>query len=316
MRGGYSTMAFVLALVGLLAVVSSAQATDYYATTNPGTTAPGSSPWVAVPAPPNNTVTIYSGATVWFATDNGYNSGAEKSYTLQLDGNVGLLTFDWAMGYYNGGASTVYVASSTSQNDGVKMLICVSFDPQPAWEVVQITSSSLVNHVVYVNGGSVCWMKDPIGYLMQYNGYYGPPSTWFAYTEVWACPIDFEIDTAAPVYFIAPPGSGSWTYDFVYEDPWGNPMPQGGVRWMSDGAGLHADDEYEMEFSLMGSAETTYWCYTYDAVGGEHRTFWLDARSAGAIPTVSEWGLIVMTLLLLTAGTIVFARRRRPAVCR
>lgn len=33
-----------------------------------------------------------------------------------------------------------------------------------------------------------------------------------------------------------------------------------------------------------------------------------------AIPTVSEWGLIVMTLLALTAGTIVFARRRRPAV--
>ncbi len=32
------------------------------------------------------------------------------------------------------------------------------------------------------------------------------------------------------------------------------------------------------------------------------------------VPTVSEWGLIVMTLLALTAGTIVFARRRRPAV--
>ena len=29
------------------------------------------------------------------------------------------------------------------------------------------------------------------------------------------------------------------------------------------------------------------------------------------IPTVSEWGLIVMTLLLLTAGTVVIARRRR-----
>ena len=38
------------------------------------------------------------------------------------------------------------------------------------------------------------------------------------------------------------------------------------------------------------------------------------ADCADAIPTVSEWGLIVMTLLLLTAGTIVFGRRRRPAV--
>jgi len=33
-----------------------------------------------------------------------------------------------------------------------------------------------------------------------------------------------------------------------------------------------------------------------------------------AIPTVSEWGLIVMTLLALTAGTIVFARRRRTTL--
>ena len=38
------------------------------------------------------------------------------------------------------------------------------------------------------------------------------------------------------------------------------------------------------------------------------------AGEGGAIPTVTEWGLIIMTLLALTAGTIVFARRRRPAV--
>ncbi len=32
------------------------------------------------------------------------------------------------------------------------------------------------------------------------------------------------------------------------------------------------------------------------------------------IPTVSGWGLIIMTLLALTAGTIVFARRRKTAM--
>lgn len=32
------------------------------------------------------------------------------------------------------------------------------------------------------------------------------------------------------------------------------------------------------------------------------------------VPTVSEWGLIIMTLLALTAGTIVFSRRRRPTL--
>ena len=32
--------------------------------------------------------------------------------------------------------------------------------------------------------------------------------------------------------------------------------------------------------------------------------------SENPIPTVSEWGLVVMTLLGLTVGTIIFARRR------
>ncbi len=31
------------------------------------------------------------------------------------------------------------------------------------------------------------------------------------------------------------------------------------------------------------------------------------------IPTVSEWGLIVMVVLVLTAGTILFGRQRRAA---
>ena len=31
------------------------------------------------------------------------------------------------------------------------------------------------------------------------------------------------------------------------------------------------------------------------------------------VPTLSEWGLMAMTLLVLTVGTIVFDRRRRPA---
>jgi hypothetical protein len=33
-----------------------------------------------------------------------------------------------------------------------------------------------------------------------------------------------------------------------------------------------------------------------------------------AIPTVSEWGIAAMTLLLLTAGTLVLGNRRRIAV--
>lgn len=38
-----------------------------------------------------------------------------------------------------------------------------------------------------------------------------------------------------------------------------------------------------------------------------------DEIVCGAVPTVSEWGLIVMTLLGCTIGTVVFGRRRRAA---
>ena len=35
-----------------------------------------------------------------------------------------------------------------------------------------------------------------------------------------------------------------------------------------------------------------------------------------AIPTVSQWGLIIMTLLLLTAATIMFGRQQRVRAVR
>lgn len=49
------------------------------------------------------------------------------------------------------------------------------------------------------------------------------------------------------------------------------------------------------------------------AVANENNNFIPDACEAN-IPTVSEWGLIIMTLLLLTAGTLVFRHRTGGAV--
>ena len=37
-----------------------------------------------------------------------------------------------------------------------------------------------------------------------------------------------------------------------------------------------------------------------------------DCLEPGVIPAVSEWGMIVLTILVLTAGTIVFSRWKRP----
>lgn len=39
-----------------------------------------------------------------------------------------------------------------------------------------------------------------------------------------------------------------------------------------------------------------------------------DCPNCAAIPTVSEWGLVVMTLLALSVGTVLFGRRQRVGV--
>jgi hypothetical protein len=51
-----------------------------------------------------------------------------------------------------------------------------------------------------------------------------------------------------------------------------------------------------------------------NGAGGPHVQLELPDIVVPPIPTVSEWGLIVMTLLLLIAATIIFARRRVTAV--
>ena len=50
-----------------------------------------------------------------------------------------------------------------------------------------------------------------------------------------------------------------------------------------------------------------------DGAGGPHVQLELPSIVV-PVPTVSEWGLIVLTLLLLTAATMVFARRRVAAI--
>lgn len=46
---------------------------------------------------------------------------------------------------------------------------------------------------------------------------------------------------------------------------------------------------------------------------GDNNNNGIDDACEAGIPAVSEWGLIAMTLLLLTAGAIVLGRRRQPA---
>ncbi len=105
----------------------------------------------------------------------------------------------------------------------------------------------------------------------------------------------------------------------------GEPMPhnvESGVGGAHDGNFRSGDpvtsEDYSVVFDQafldanpMPDNSYPYYCIVHvfeDMIGS------VTVNKEAIIPTVSEWGLIVMALLLLTAGTIMVARRRRPAV--
>lgn len=132
-------------------------------------------------------------------------------------------------------------------------------------------------------------------------------------TEVWS-----KIDEDDPPYPV-PQLTG-----FDPGDPEIGPVGDG-VEWFEDQEGEH----YESETAVCTLAELQTMLPGYDlrrfsATGRDPNSIvYVQQATVPAagfvitapIPTVSEWGLIIMTLLLLTAGTIVFGhlRQRQPA---
>lgn len=117
------------------------------------------------------------------------------------------------------------------------------------------------------------------------------------------------VDEGAEHLFDAPPGTGNWTPQIVHVDPDGEPRPLGGVRWTSDGLGLAPHDACSMRVFMTSGADDTYYLYAFDAEAEAWQYF--KVVTGQNIPTLSEWALIVLTLLLLTAMTVAIVRRRR-----
>jgi hypothetical protein len=124
--------------------------------------------------------------------------------------------------------------------------------------------------------------------------------------EVVIFPQSVPVNTGAAHVFQVPPETGTWTRQIVYVDPDGHAQPQGGVLWTSDGPGLTPEDACNVQMFMTDLADSTYHVYAFDAEAGEWQYFkWVHAQ---AIPTLSEWGLIVLGALLLITGGV-FTRR-------
>lgn len=319
MNGRASNVILAVVVLGLLIPAGRAQATDYFWT---GESPPGQLEVPGSDADWSTNATnrvIPASGSVYFATSNSEDPSRSKSYTLTLTPNYNLLSSNYARGYYAGGTSGVNAATRTDVHDAGRneMRVYATWSTQPAWEVVRIDNNDpSSSKTVSMSGASICvtfsFPPHPsMPPMIRIGGEFGsePSGPLFPTIDIHECGSP-GVDLLGAPTFTAPPETGNWTYEFVSEDPYGNPIPTG-IRWTSDGPGLAPGDLFEMEFSVDGEAATTYFCYACEAgPKGACRVFWLDARLAG-IPTVSEWGLVVITALLITAGIVIVARRRK-----
>ncbi len=132
--------------------------------------------------------------------------------------------------------------------------------------------------------------------------------------------------------------------DSEYDLTW-NTIDSGGVMFSQDDeyvlggtigqpdAGVMSDGEYTLTGGFwlpIAGAPSLGACCDHDPFGGCHddraldectcgRCEWFEERTceeiecaSEPIPTVSQWGLVVLTLLLLTGAKIYFGRRAKP----
>ena len=132
--------------------------------------------------------------------------------------------------------------------------------------------------------------------------------------------------------FYDPPPAASWglhdhvQYQQINIENIQNPFIQqeGNIYWLSISAhwegsrapvGWKTSQNHFQDVAVYWQYIEKKWIPLYDPNSGEPLDLaFVITRSSERIPTVSEWGLIIMAVLLLMAGAVVIMRRRQTVV--
>jgi hypothetical protein len=248
---------------------------QYRSRTNPGNTPLGNRPWI--PMPPD-TLTLGDGQSVWIGIENDYVQDNQKFVLYKLpvsgpfDGSFGVA------GYYNSGASHSQVVVDHlwfERGNPDTLMIGFILDPQPEWEVIKITNNSGGDVDLYfadVTVKTLCWDRETHRPVYKFTDvYHDGPDDVRNLIELTIFPENVHIDEYIQPVLYEPPGTGPWHFDFVYEDPYGNPRPLGGVRWESSGPGIGAYSmHYAFEFAMIGEPDHQYTYFVFDEYSGEY----------------------------------------------
>lgn len=248
---------------------------QWIAESNPQNTPIPNDPWVY---PPPDTVNLEEGESIWIGIPNQFAQDNQKFvfWTVPVSGpfagsrGVG--------GYYNGGAShSQVVVEHYWFTQGNPDILTVSFilEPQPEWEIIKITNNDFADVDLIMKDAKVktlCWDADTYEPVYKFTDVsHDGPEDVINLTELIIFPQNAMINESSEPILYPPEGTGPWFWEFVYQDPYGNPMPQGGVLWGSSGPGIEAYYmHYEFQFAMMGEDDYQYSYFVFDEYSGEY----------------------------------------------
>lgn len=278
------------------------------------------------------TISLDEGETFWIAcrnvTDNDNTKGFAVKYRVLapdhiLAGNLGVAV-DGLREADADRFSNVRHLRSEAPDDNKSRTIHELLWPQPMWERLTIrndTHSRIDGLRLRLQAWSCCSDIDRSDPDVDWptfptfnNTTYGAPGAGTdddsKVREVWVFPKSAQVYTGASPVFTAPSATGQWTSAFIYQDPYGTERPSGGVRWVTDGAGLGPEDVHDFGFGTVDFSDQEFDLYAI--IDGDTLDIALVAPDAlPPIPTLTEWGFFIFGVLLLASVVFYIYRRRR-----
>ena len=260
---------------------------------------PGTDPgWAPAGQGMSPTISVPSNGSVHFAFANRSDSNNRKSVTVEFKVNNANHLFYLRLGAINGfqDSTTNMMTPKTSGQrlpryglNPPRLQVNAYYDPQPEWETIELKNTTNFNiDVSVMSADSNCNRRSKStgangvqdGRVLFENNMFCA-DTQFAdstqITEIFIFPHFVDVDFGlADTEIHAPPHTGTWLSEIVFVDPYGNPMPHGGIRWTTDGPGLAAGETHNLAFNMLGVADSTYTLFGFDSSAADFQRVVID----------------------------------------
>ena len=260
---------------------------------------------------PDQGITLDNQRTLALAVDNSFDAAFYKSVTFTLQGtnltrdNVKIIGVTGMTKEKDGKVEKPTTMTPKFDSKGTQLQVTAIFPQQPQWEFLEIQALkrqitlSAKSKAAYECYESINSGKKRTG---KSKGLVDEPG--LRITQFWEFPQNVDIDTSSIPSFSTDAAAGQWSYQFVTQDPNGNPMPHGGVEWTTNGPGLSQQEAFDWTTIMNGTADTLYQDFFFDANAPP------DDPNGGYIELQTACAPEPSALLLFGMGAIGFISRR------